>query len=287
MNHTFKLFMAVLLLCGGFAATTLYAQGEAGEDFEGNQAEILLRLNYASKDIWRGLELSDEPVLLPYLEISNLKVVGGELTLSWLGHFNVTDYMHRNIPEDPADPGDNWAIHDEDFARHDWRVSYSQPLLAGELELGWIQYYYPMVPGDDYAELYAKLTARQNILFLRPLKLYVSANYEYEEADGWYIRAGVGTQIEGQNEWRLQLDASLGWATDDYNKEFFGVDDDGTHDFTCSIGLEGQVVDNTVYVKWMVSYTTMLDDGTLEEAIDTLFGDTNDFWFSWIVTVKM
>jgi len=234
-------WVAAVLLCSASAATA--------ED----EVSVGVAADLFSKYIWRGQNVVDDWVLQPSAS-AGYKGFTGSIwgNVDWTGELV-----------------DEWELSEVDYA-----IDYSNSFPGQETfgySLGAIYYAFPNTGWNATSEVYAGLTADA------PLSPAVKWFYDFDEADGSYIQFSVGHTIEKIVSWTereycgLMLGASLGYATDNYNESYFGVDDEAINDLTVTAGVP--FCFGSLTIKPSVGYSVMIDDD-IREATDK----SDNFW---------
>jgi len=233
------------------------AQEEGEADFPITAA---LQLDYASKYIWRGIEVNDEPVLQPSVTLS----AAGFSFNAW-GNYDLTD-----------------GGREDNFSEYDYTLKYATKLDDEDklaFEVGAIEYYFPpRGAGNDTQEAFVTLGYD---CLLAPT---VSVFYDFGEVHGFYGQAGIGhTFVLDEEEERLKLNlgAKIGYATTDYNAGYFGVNKNGLNDGVLSAGLSYAVTEKFT-VAWTLLYSELLDS-EIEDAVNDGGGDSDNAWTVWSV----
>ena len=110
-----------------------------------------------------------------------------------------------------------------------------------------------------------------------PLSPAVKWFYDFDEAEGSYIQFSLGHTIEKVASWTeesycdLVFGASVGYATDNYNDFYFGVDDGAINDLTLSAGLP--LCFGSLTIKPSIGYSVMIDDD-----VRAATGESDNFW---------
>lgn len=233
--------VAAVLLCSASAATA--------ED----EVSLGVAADLFSKYIWRGQNVVDDWVLQPSAGV---------------GYKGFTGSIWGNV-DWTGELVDDWELSEVDYA-----IDYSNRLPGQETfgySLGAIYYDFPNTGWNATSEVYAGLTADA------PLSPAVKWFYDFDEADGSYIQFSVGHTIEKIVSWTeqeycgLTLGASLGYATDNYNESYFGVDDGAINDLTVTAGVP--FCFGPLTIKPSVGCSVMIDDD-IREATDK----SDNFW---------
>jgi len=194
--------------------------------------------DYLSKYIWRGQNLSDDPVFQP-----SVGVTYGPLSLSLWGNMDTTNINGNS----------------GDFSELDTTLS-----LAGDVpglegvgySLGAIYYDFPGTAYPDTTEAYA------GVSLALPLNPSLTVYRDIDEAKGTYYALGVSHSIENVAEIAadmpvgMSLGASVGYGNSAYNKYYWGVDGNKAQDFTVTLGLPTTVGSWTITPK--MGYSTLL-----------------------------
>ncbi len=254
--------LAVTALCGVAARAQDPNRGIR------DRIEFSTTIDYASKYIWRGQVLSDEPVLQPGADLIIDGVGPGAIAVGWWGNMDLTDYNNKkNLTTE-----------------YDWTIAYAQQIMPGhKLELGMVFYYFPHfeTDDDDTSELYTEYTG----IFLDEEMINLSgqltAYHDTDEAEGWYVKVAAKGEFPVYGKWVGSVLASIGWATNNYNKHYFNVGHSGFNDATLEASLDAKV-DEHVSVKIGVGYTVIVDTD-IERAVDNggaaTGADSENFYF--------
>ncbi len=252
-----KTFLIILTLTAMLAcAGSAFALGPVGAS---------ARVSLFSKYVWRGLVVTDDPVLQPEIAADFL----GFGASIW-GNMDLTDY-HRTS-EDPS--GLKGQMNEVDYNLH---YGISLPLL--KLEAGLIFYDFPNTNESATTEIY--LSAAAGVLFSPSVSLY----YDMDEIDGGYIQLGASHDVAMSPGSNLNLAASLGYGSKDYVQGYFGplpVDKAlttlgaGPTNFQLSAALPYHLLP-MVTVTPSVTYSTLLGDAS--DAADLAGNDKNAFFF--------
>ncbi len=236
-----------MLVCG---IGTVLAEGEI---------EFEITADYFGKYIWRGQNLSDDPVFQPGLSASY-----GGLTAAIWGSLETTNINGNS----------------GDFSELDYSLDYSaaMPGLEGvDYSIGVIYYDFPGTKTKHSTEVYAGLS------FDLPLSPSVTLYRDVDHIDCTYISLGVGHSIEKIAELApdmpvaMEIGASLGWANDTYNKYYWGTDQSKMNDLTLSVSFPVEIAGWTVTPS--LNYVTLLSDDIRDA--DT-YGTDSDFFFAGI-----
>ena len=206
-----------------------------------------------SKYIWRGQNVVDDWVLQPSASIGYKGLTG-----SIWGNADLT-----------GDLVDDW-----EFSEVDSAVDYSNTFPGQETfgySVGLIYYDFPNTRWDATGEVYGGLTMAW------PLSPAVKWFYDFDEAEGSYVQFSIGHTIEKIRQWRedcycdLQVGASAGYAADNYNDFYFGLDDGAFNDLTLTAGVPFYL--GSLTIKPSIGYSVMIDDD-IRAATDK----SDNFW---------
>lgn len=239
------IWLCVFVVCG-----SVYAA-------DGLETEITL--DYYGKYIWRGQNISDDPVVQP-----GVSVGWDNLTAGFWGNLETT-----NINDNSGE-----------FTEYDYSLDYSDdlPLLEGVgYSLGIINYYFP--GAEDTTEVY------WGFGFDVPLNPSVTVYHDLDEIKGTYASFSVGHSIDEIAELSadvpvgLDLGASLGWGSSSYNKGYWSssVDSSKLNDLVLSAGFPMSFGDMVVTPN--LNYVTLLSDDIRET---DSYASGSDYFFAGI-----
>ena len=206
--------------------------------------------DYASKYVWRGQLLNDDPVVQP------------SATASWKGF---TANVWASI--DTTD----FAGDDEEgkIQEIDYTLGYAfSPAEGLDLEVGGIYYDFPGAGVAGTSEVYASAAASAV-----PLTPTLTVYYDFDEVDGFYASAGIGHDLPLTDPLTLSLGAAIGWGDSDYNNAYFGVDGSGFSDASISASLTYAVTETFSVSGWVMAVEIL--DSDLEDAASTIYSDSD------------
>jgi len=242
----------------------LLATAAAG-NFSGASAEetkgpsISADITVASKYVWRGLILTDDPVLQPSLTVDYKA-----LNLNVWGNTDLTDVNGTS--------GETNEL--------DYTLSYSFSVNKVNLTLGVIQYTFPHTDIEPTTEIYG--SAGMDML----LSPTVSVYYDSDEVGGLYGTVGISHSFALGEVYKgiapsLDLSGSIGYATSNWNEGYYGVNSSGLVDLLLTAGL-AIPIDEHLSVGPFVSFSHVIDS-ELQDAVDddnaTFFGATLSYAF--------
>ncbi len=217
----------------------------------GKDWSVGLDLTYKSHYVWRGINLTDDPVFQP-----SLTFAWKGLSVNFWGNMDLTD-VNGNRRE---------------FNEADVTVSYGGEAGSVSYEVGVIRYHFPNTPFPGTTEVYGAVGLDL------PLSPTLTVYYDCDEADGYYATLGVGHTFEDlvtlseTCSMSCEVSASVAYADADYNAFYFGVADSAFVDALVSIGFPVAIGDH-VTITPSASYSNILD-GTLAAAA----GKQSNWW---------
>jgi len=236
--------LVILVMCGSVAAEQL--ETEIGFDFFG-------------KYVWRGQNVTDEPVFQPWVTLGY-----GGLTAELWGNLDLT-----NINGDEGD-----------FNEYNWALDYSGDLEGGiGYSVGVIHYYFPS--DGDTTEIYAGLSL--DALLSPSLTVY----YDVDDVEGFYIFAGAEHGIEKIAELTpeipigMELTAGIGWGDKDYTEAYWDVDSSKLQDLTFGMSFPMEIAGWTVSPN--LNYVT-LTSGSLRRT--NAYSTSSDYFFAGVGVSK-
>ena len=256
------LTLALAMALGVLASATgrALAEGEAAEDAE-RAAEVAppsaekdwsvgLDLTYNSKYVWRGIQVTPDPVFEPAVTVGYKG-----LTLNVWANMDTTD-VHSN---------------ENQFNEIDYTLDYSFDWEKLTFSVGGIHYMFPQLHVADTTEAYVGIGL--NVLTSPKLTVY----QDLDEHEGTYLALSFGHTFEDvwkpRNDIRMSVDlgVTLAWGSDKHNRFYYGAGA-GWADTTVHLGLPVKIGDH-VTITPAVNYMWLLDDG-----ITKSLGDDDAFW---------
>jgi len=249
-----KLNYLVVCLCV-FLCGTQAAIAEDKIDFE-------ITADYFGKYIWRGQNLSDDPVFQPGLSAGYKGFTAGV----W-GSLEMTS-INNNSGE---------------FTEWDYSLDYSGdfPGLKGiGYSVGLINYHFPSVVGDT-TEFYWGLN------FDLPLSPSITVYHDIDEVKGTYASFGLSHSIDKIAEFGpdtpvgMEIGASLGFGGSAYNESYWGIKEDKLNDLAISVSFPTEIAGWTLAPG--LNYVTLVSDSI--RAGDS-FSSESDYFFVGISLSK-
>lgn len=206
----------VLLILAGLGTT--HAMEMMGEEIS-----LDVTVDFVSKYIWRGQNLTNGWAFQP-----GVSATWNGLTA---GVWNSTDMCDKT-------GAGNWS-----FTEWDFYVDYSNSVPEMEeigYSVGYIFYYFPGkdITVQNTSEVYGGLS------YDTILNPEVTVYYDFAQADGFYINAGVSHSIDDikiADEMPVGCDmgVSLGWGDSSYNRNYWGASagTSGFNDLVFSVGF--------------------------------------------------
>jgi hypothetical protein len=219
--------------------------------------------DFYGKYIWRGQNLSDDPVFEPSISASYQG-----LTASVWGNMDLTNINGNS----------------GDFSELDYSLDYSGAMPGIEglgYSIGVIYYDFPGTDLPDTTEVYWGLNLDL------PLSPSITVYHDVEEAEGSYVSLGLTHSIEKIGELGsdlpvgMEIGAGLGWGSGSYNKYYWGTDQSKMQDLSFSLSFPMEVMG------WMVSpslnYVTLLSNDIRDTDV---YGTDSDFFFAGVSLSK-
>ena len=229
----------------------------------GDKIDFEITADFFCKYIWRGQNLSDDPVFQPGLSAGYKG-----LTAAIWGNLELTNINGNS----------------GDFSEVDYSLDYSGevPNIEGiGYSVGVIYYDFPGTAVKDTTEVYCGLN------FDLPLNPSITVYHDVDEAEGSYVSLALGHSIEKIAELGpdlpvgMEIGASLGWGSGSYNKYYWGTDQSKLNDLAFSVSFPVEIAGWTVAPS--LNYITLLSD----DIRDTdAYGTDSDFFFAGISLSK-
>jgi len=253
-----KWFVIVLIMVV-FGIGPAFAEDEIG--FE-------LSADYSGKYIWRGQNLTDDPVFQP-----GISATYGNFTAGIWGNLDLTNINDRN----------------GNFLEMDYYLDWSDDLPDVEgigYSVGLIYYDFPGSYADG-TRLPDTLEAYLGLNFDLPANPSITAYHDLDEAEGTYISLGIGHSVEQVLELSpgvpvgMDIGATLGWGSGSYDKYYWGTDQSKINDLVLSVSFPIDISGLTITPS--LNYVTLLSDDLRDTDI---YGTASDFFFVSIGLTK-
>jgi hypothetical protein len=209
-----------------------------------------LDLSAYSKYVWRGVNLVDDLVLQPSLDLS---AYGFGVNV-W-GNLDLTD-----------ENGDQW-----EFSEVDLTFSYSFALDPVDVSVGAAVYFFPTIGGNT-TELF--VAAGLDTVLAPTLTLY----QDVDEVDGTYVALSIAHAFD--DPFRAgeaagvspELSASLGYGSRKHNEAYYGEDSASLADLTLGLVVPWSIGDTTTLAA-SACYSVLVDSGVRDQT-----SDPDNFW---------
>jgi hypothetical protein len=253
-----KWFLVVLSMVI-FSSGMVFAEDEIG--FE-------LTTDYFGKYIWRGQNLSDDPVFQP-----GISATYGNFTAGIWGNLDLTNINDR----------------EGNFLEMDYYLDWSDDLADVEgvsYSAGLIYYDFPGSYADG-TRLPDTLEAYLGLNFDLPASPSITAYHDIDEVDGTYISLGIGHSVEELLELSpgvpvaMDIGATIGWGSASYDKYYWGTNQSKINDLVLSASFPFEIEGLTITPS--LNYVTLLSDDLRDT--DT-YGTDSDFFFVGIGITK-
>lgn len=249
-----RLLSVIIFLCVSIVGAKTVKASD-GIDFK-------FTADYVGKYIWRGQNLSDDPVFQ-----AGVSVGYKGLTVAVWGNLD-TSSINNNRGE---------------FTEWDYSIDYSadMPRIEGVgYSVGLINYHFPSVVGDT-TEFYWGLN------FDLPLSPSVTVYHDIDEVEGTYVSVGVSHSVEKIGELGpdipvgMEIGVSLGIGGAAYNDNYWGVDDDKLNDLAVNVSFPFEVGGWTLSPG--LNYVTLVSDKIKK---GDRFSSESDYFFAGISLSK-
>lgn len=170
--------------------------------------DIRYEVGVFSAYVWRGITLTDDPVLQPAIRLDH---ANGLSVSGWAN----------------ADLGD---ANDNEFEVNEvrWTVDYTRDLGPLDLGVGLVEYLFPNTPFPGTREVYLRL-ARPGTIAPR-----FTVFYDFDAIDGVYAELGSTYRRVLRGPWAVSADLAVGYA----DERFAIGRQAGFHDGRLTLGLE-------------------------------------------------
>lgn len=198
--------LSLALVLGGALATP------------GGAAELDLELSAHSHYVWRGITLTDGPVLQP-----SITGTQGRFSVNVWGNLELDDATDRSGELTEIDVTLNYSV---------------VPEGPVTVDVGLIEYTFPASTLAGTREAYVSLGFGGIVSPV--LNLY----YDFDLIDDLYANLGISFGSELANSWSWSLDLTAGYAGEDFARIAAGGTDSGLFDGVAKLGIahEGATV---------------------------------------------
>jgi len=224
-----------------------------------DKVDLELTADFMGKYIWRGQNLSDDPVFQPGIS-ANYK----GLTAAIWGNMDLTNINGNS----------------GDFSEVDYSIDYTADLPGTtgiSYSVGAIYYDFPRTITNDTTEIYWGLS------FDLPWNPSVTVYHDIDEAEGSYVSLALGHSVERICKLLpdlpigLDIGASLGWGSGSYNKYYWGTDQSKLQDLAFSVTFPMEIAGWNVAPG--LNYVTLVSDDIRDTDV---YGTDSDFFFAGI-----
>jgi hypothetical protein len=250
--------MRTSALAAGILVMLFAAAAAAKDDGIG----IDVSADFYGKYIWRGQNLSDDPVFQP-----GIGITWGKFTAGFWGNMDLTNINGNSGDFSELDYSLDFS---DDFPGIDW-LSYS---------VGVIYYDFPGTSVPDTTEVYWGLGF--DVLSNPTITVY----HDVDEADGTYVNLGFSHSFDeiakiGNMPVGMELGAGLGWGSSKYDRYYWGVSGSKMQDLSFSVAFPVEVIGWTVTPS--LNYVTLLS-GTIRDT--DAYSTDSDYFFAGVSISK-
>jgi uncharacterized protein (TIGR02001 family) len=195
------------------------AEDDDKDEADDDDVSVEATVDFLSGYIWRGVTLNDGFVVQPSLEVA---FPAGINALVW-ANFDVGDY--------------GGTLEGSEFSEVDLTLTYTLPIEAVDLSIGFAQYLYPQVAGDDASDT-AELCLTCEREVAEGLTIGVNAFYDVDQIDDFYVAACIsyGTDLPVEN-----LSAEFAAHAAYAGGHFCADGDPGFYDYAVAVALVGKL----------------------------------------------
>lgn len=172
--------------------------------------DLELDFTFASKYVWRGANLTNDPVLQP------------SITLAYKG-FSLNVWGNMDLTD----------INDQEFKFNeaDYTLEYAHTFNKLKLAGGFIFYDFPNTDAKSTMEFYVGVGL--DVLLSPTLKIY----RDIDEADGWYLNLEVSHSFKFSKIASLDLGLALGWGDENFHNFNHGALQAGLGDLVFKVAV--------------------------------------------------
>ncbi|MEN6371359.1 MAG: TorF family putative porin [Armatimonadota bacterium] len=210
-------------------------------------------LGYVSQYVWRGIPFNTDPVFQPSITVSHPSGFS----------FNLWGSMDST----------NIAGKSGDLTEADYTLNYAWEAKGREMNAGLSRYTYPNTSDSSTSEVFMSMCLGG------PLAATLSANYDFDEADGYYLSLGVGHDCATawQKAPKLGLSAKLSYGSNKFVKYYYaGVDKSALTDVLFSASMPYTMKNGMTFTP-NASYS-MIINSDIKDAMKAAGEDRNNFF---------
>jgi len=222
-----------------------------------------ISVDYATRYVWRGQQLTDGSVLQPGVAGSAYGFTGS----IWAN----IDMVNVNYDDESGLGGSG------EFSEIDYALDYSGSIGDSPIgySVGVIHYLFPQPALPSTTEIY--FGASVDTL----LSPFITYYRDVNNADAGYLQFGVGQSFEAEMapdySVGLDLSASFGFGDSAYNNYYFGVNGSKWNDLSVGIGVPFNL--KHVSLTPSLNISTLLSDA-IGEAGESGYGRRTNVWFA-------
>lgn len=223
-----KLLITLLCLLTAVAFQPAFAQDDEEIVLSGS-ADV----SFANIYIWRGLALTDGPVMQPSLTLG-----AGGLSLNAWGNFELDDVNDNEFK----------------FTEIDLTADYAFELEMVTLNIGVIYYTFPNTDFDSTLEFY--VSAALNTIISPSVTVYKDVDL----VEGMYANFGLGYDLPIEDsDVTVSLAANAGWGDEDHNLFYYGAAEATFTDLLLSGSVSIPLTDQ-LSLGGMLAWSNLLSD---------------------------
>lgn len=221
--------------------------------------------------VWRGIVVTDGPVLQPSYTVSK-------------NGFSINTWTNYNLTDRYSDETKN------EISEVDLTLSYTKTL--GEVALGitYAEYLFPHqtvtgATGDRFSAHGTREVQLSAALPNLPLSPSLTLVRDIDEIDGFYALFSLSKTLELTREISASFAFSTGAGDKEYNSGYFGIHKTKFDDGNFSASLPVKLTDNTTFTP-LIQYTWLWDSEIKTQAA-SLYKDDSSLWGGVTFTVNL
>lgn len=227
------------------------------------------RVWYASQYNHRGQVMNDRGVAQADLNLNLETRDGGEIDIYGFANVDLSNST-----------GDAWMPdgHAGKVTETDIKASYSRTLGPVDAGAGLLTYVpangesFPFGRRGTTTEMFGTVSGTIPL----GIEPRFEAHYDFDEGDGWYLRAGLGRTFAILEKLSVGLDATAGWTSKNQSKWDYGIDEQGFSDVrgTLEVRYEWDPQFDTFVG---VHFSTIIDDD-IRDWFDQVGIEQDNLW---------
>lgn len=228
-------------------ATVLIPLGAQALDLDGTTVDVSADAAFMSTYVWRGILLTDGPVLEPGVTIGSM---GASLNI-W-GNMDLDDVNDNEM----------------EFNELDFTLDYSFDVSEFSFSVGAIHYTFPNTDFDPTTEIYVAASSSYT------LGAWLALYQDIDASEGLYASLGYDYSIPVVEDYGVDVGGAVSFGTSKNNEFYYGTDSGGLTDLLLTASVPFAIGDY-VSIAPSVTVTTIINSD-IKDVYDAADMDTSN-----------